>query len=333
MVHHYQKRWVFTWNADQNASLPDCKQLTSYLDSIAVEGVFQLERGLKTARLHYQGRFNLKGSRQGKRRLLELFSQAGFDVKNLTLEPERLYDSSKYCSKSETRVEGPWFVGPQAYKFNNQKMELDLKPWMIQLMKEIRHLEYTNQQHRKVIWVEDSKGGAGKSRFLKYLCFGDSEWEVEKLPIDKPDRIRMAICKMVQKKNVDIFAFDFTRTRGEDTSLKDLFEVVEEIKNGHVVSVMYGNPMSVGFNSPHVIIFTNESLSGYHHYLSADRWVPTKIQGDTLHLFKNTFSIYDPYDYKPQVLVQEERTKKNLARMSLQAKEKKRENDNEKNNI
>ena len=208
--------------------------------------------------------------------MLELFSEIA-DVTNLTFEPEKLYDSTKYCTKLETRVEGPWYVGTDVYKTKHQSLTLELKMWQETLMQEIAVLSKSKERDRKVIWIQDVNGGAGKSTFLKYLCFGQKDWNVKKMPIDKPDRIRMAVCKIVQKENVDIFAFDFTRTRGEDPSIKDLFQVVEEIKNGHVVSVMYGNPMEVGMKSPIVIIFTNEKLEGYQDYLSEDRWQPYSI--------------------------------------------------------
>ena len=70
-----------------------------------------------------------------------------------------------------------------------------------------------------------------------------------------------------------MFTFDFTRTMGEETSMNDLFQVVEELKNGHVVSVLYGNPMEVAMTSPHVVIFTNEKFEDYEKYLSRDRWM------------------------------------------------------------
>jgi hypothetical protein len=39
----------------------------------------------------------------------------------------------------------------------------------------------------------------------------------------------MAVCQIVQKQNIEMFIFDFTRTLGEDTSLKDMFQVIEEL--------------------------------------------------------------------------------------------------------
>ena len=41
---------------------------------------------------------------------------------------------------------------------------------------------------------------------------------VKKLPLDKPDRLRMMICKIVMKEDVDAFTFDFTRTLDGDIS-------------------------------------------------------------------------------------------------------------------
>ena len=279
MAHNYQKRWVFTWNSDDMNGLPNRQNLVDKLNEIVVKGVFQRERGLKTGRPHYQGRFELKGSRLGKKRLLEIFSEI-CETKNLTLEPEVLYDSTKYCTKSSTRDQGPWFVGADSYVQKMTPMELKLKMWQNQLIDELRLLEHSEHRDRKVIWVQDITGGAGKSTFSKYLSFGQKEWQVKKLPLDKPDRIRMAVCKLVLKENVDIFTFDFTRTRGEDTSMHDLFQVIEEIKNGHVVSVMYGNPLEVAMTSPHIIIFTNEKLKDYKHYLSDDRWQPYSLCPD-----------------------------------------------------
>lgn len=121
MPHHYQKRWVFTWNADSEGQQVDPQKLINFLNEVVEEGVFQQERGLETGRLHFQGRFCLKGPRIGKRKLLEMFKSLG-DLKNLTFSPERLYDSTSYCIKVESRVAGPWFVGTPQYRRKNIPM-------------------------------------------------------------------------------------------------------------------------------------------------------------------------------------------------------------------
>ena len=67
MAHYYQKKWVFTWNADESGILVDAKKLQDFLNGIVEEGVCQKERGEKTGRLHIQERFLLKGPRTGKK--------------------------------------------------------------------------------------------------------------------------------------------------------------------------------------------------------------------------------------------------------------------------
>lgn len=296
-MHNYQKRWVFTWNINDAGWMPKQKDLSALLDIYVVSGVFQLELGLTTARPHYQGRFELKGSRLGKKRLLEIFRELG-DTSQLTFQPEIVYDSTSYCTKSETREAGPWYVGTNSYKTKQQPLQLELRMWQEQLLAEMAGIDDSGKRDRKVIWIQDILGGAGKSTFSKYLSFGQKDWKVKKLPLDKPDRLRMAVCKIVQKEDVDVFTFDFTRTRGEETSMNNLFQIIEEIKNAHVVSVMYGNPMEVGFTSPHVIIFTNEKLEDYEKYLSPDRWAPYTVQSGKL--YHMTYNPQDKaYGYSP----------------------------------
>ena len=231
MIHSLQKRWVFTWNADDKGNLPSPNLVQDKLGPIASEAVFQLEIGSDTGRRHYQGRFKLL-NRKSKRSLLKIFAEI-FSTKNLTLQVEIAFDSSSYCEKIETRVGGPWYAGLAGYLSEKQEMKLELKNWQNQLLELITG-EYQNHfRNRKVIWVQDIVGGQGKSTFIQYLATNERKFGmgIEKLPIDRPDRVRSAIIKLSKKKNVDVYMFDFTRTRGDDTRLNDLFEVIEEIKN------------------------------------------------------------------------------------------------------
>lgn len=260
MINNYQKCWVFTCNSDESDQLIDHKILENLLNKISVEGVFQNEKGLKTCPTHYQGRFKLKGPRIGKRRLLEIFSQIGC-VSNLTFSPERLNNSTAYCTKSLARLEGPWFIGIDSYRAKNSRMILTFRKWQEQLLNELKSPLGETFRDRKVIWIQDEHVIAGKSTFLKYLCSQKEGLNFKKLPLDRPDRIRMIVCKMTEKEDVDAFCFDFTRTLDENTSIRSMFQVLEEIKNGHIVSAMFGAPMESIIPCPFVIIFTNENVS------------------------------------------------------------------------
>lgn len=269
MIHSLQKRWVFTWNACENNKLPSAHVLQAKLNLIAAEAVFQLERGKMTGRNHYQGKFQLL-TRKSKRALLKIFLEI-FETSNLTLQVEISYDSSSYCEKLETRIAGPWYAGLAGYLFEKENMRLDLKKWQNQLLKLISG-EYQNYfRNRKVIWVQDTLGGQGKYTFIRYLATNETSlgMGIEKMPIDQPDRVRPAIIKLSRKKNIDLYMFDFTPTRSDDTRLNDFFEVIEEIKNLYIVDIIYGNFNKAFLKPAIVVIFTNEGISKFSNYLLA----------------------------------------------------------------
>ena len=166
MIHNFQKRWVFTWNADESDQLVNHQNLEKLLNKIAKERVFQLEKGKKKARRHYQGRFKFL-TRKSKRALLQIFSEIS-EMSNLTLQVEIAYDSSSYCEKIETRIAGPWYAGLAGYLSEKQSMTLNLKKWQNQVLSLITGRYQSYFLGRKVIWVQDSLGGQGKSTFIRY---------------------------------------------------------------------------------------------------------------------------------------------------------------------
>ena len=110
---------------------------------------------------------------------------------------------------------------------------------------------------------------------------------------------------MIEKEDVDAFCFDFTRTLDENTSIHNIFQVLEEIKNGHIVSAMFGAPMESIIPCPFVIIFTNEDVSGYYSYLSKDRWqVYAIIENELLAITK-----FEPHDQNSRFMKLNEREK------------------------
>ena len=96
------------------------------------------------------------------------------------------------------------------------------------------------------------------------------------------------VCKVAEQTDIDVFAFDFTRTLDEETSVKSLFQIVEEIKNGYITSAMFGTPLEVLIENPFIIIFTNEDISLYFHYLSMDRWCCYEIRDNELFKVRKT---------------------------------------------
>lgn len=73
--------------------------------------------------------------------------------------------------------------------------------WQKQLLNLLESLLGETFKSRKVIWVQDPKGGSGNSIFLKYLSLNQEGLRVKKLPLDEPDRLRMMVSQLKRVKN------------------------------------------------------------------------------------------------------------------------------------
>lgn len=66
-MNNQARHWSFTWNTNiARHKLPNKDKLKTFLDIIAENAVFQLEKGLIKGKEHYQGCFTLIGPRRSK---------------------------------------------------------------------------------------------------------------------------------------------------------------------------------------------------------------------------------------------------------------------------
>lgn len=82
-------------------------------------------------------------------------------------------------------------------------------------------------------WIFDPTGCTGKSKFLKWVCVNRPE-EVAKVTFGTASQLRSAIISAGSRK---CYFLDLPRTSSSDDSI---LGVIEDIKNGHIVSNMYG---------------------------------------------------------------------------------------------
>ena len=86
---------------------------------------------------------------------------------------------------------------------------MTLRPWQ----KELYDFILTNRDNplireRKIIWVEDSFGMTGKSKFQKWLRIA------RKLPISTVERLISAVTKLTREQEVDLLMINLTKTKG-----------------------------------------------------------------------------------------------------------------------
>lgn len=300
------KNWAFTWEPNVlQKKLPSIDQLKSFLDTVSENAVFQEEKGTISGKIHYQGYLTLIGIRKSKKDVLEVFKDRFKNVSGLTLS--KVYDKHailNYTTKLETRVSGPYYCG--SLELHDQHYSnMELKTWQRDLyqlildVKDEKNPDHKLFKDRYIIWVSDPVGGSGKSEFIKWLRIGQKKIETRKLPIDSVDRLISSVATLTNLQQIDLFVIDDTRTKGSDTSFDDMFESIETIKNGHVVSCMYGKYVESIFKRPLLIFFTNRSPKEFINNLSADRWYPMEIKNDKI-VPTNMLGV--PLSYKEPVL-------------------------------
>lgn len=282
--------------------------------------VFQLEAGKATGVVHYQGRFTvlkksvkstfLKLLENHSNRILEKFELEDLeDVRKVdcfgllgvsqsnnidelrpliskriialaTFSPQAGSDleSTNYVTKTEGRLAGPWAVPNIYYGQDLMTMnEETMYPWQRGLFEKLK----STPDSRTITWIHDPSGNVGKSFFMKWYCFNFKD--SAKIPMGTSAQLKKSICSIGQKR---AYFVDFPRTRGKDEDLENVVSLLEELKNGWVVSAMYGVYEQLLMEPPHVVIFSN--FVPNKALLSNDRWEIYKINQINLTLHEET---------------------------------------------
>lgn len=270
--------WSLTWNDPK----PKQELLQKFLLEREWKFVYQEEEGDNTKRKHFQMRINvLKKNRMVKHTLLDVFRAGGFpeeQIKQLTPSPEsnngiKNEGSTFYCMKPE-RLAGPWsdpsFVPPtRKRKYEGEDLECMKTPygWQQDIMDRID--EPTDD--RKINWVYNKSGNCGKTKLQKYLCW-----------TKKAKRISMGLAHQIKNSlattqpDSRCFVMNIPRVSGKEEAQRELFSAIEEIKDGWVSAVMYGEEKEWYLNPPHVWVFSNELPD--KKLASPDRWRVWKLK-------------------------------------------------------
>lgn len=250
-----RKNWCFTLNnytdEEYGSIVPHFEGLGKYIigKEIGENGTPHLQGFLsankkvrfETLKKVYP-RLHLEASRGSMKQNYEYCSKDGDFVSNIEFEPEtHIYKKMTYDMLR-----------------NNQKEIVDL---------------FDEDEDplfgRKVHWFFELDGNWGKSIVCKYLVD-----QCDALIVSgKNNDILYAIQQYIQnnKKSPRIVVFDCPRCNNGHVS----FQAIESLKNGCLFSGKYEGTM-LRFDSPHVIVFSNEHPAGDE--LSLDRWVIRELK-------------------------------------------------------
>lgn len=240
--------WSITYNETINNRLPPPEKFKSALDSLEPAGyIFQLEKGKVAGKLHFQCNLRLKEKmtltdlRKALKSVLRDFYGKGC----LTLRPT--HDRKKadfYCMKEDTRITGPWLFPHDVYI--GQDLVKKFYPWQESLFKMVM----APPDDRKIPLICDRLGNKGKSVFAKTMGYNHGACVI---PLGLTSaQMKSAIVDNGPKK---IYILDLPRN---NKSFQEIFDTIEEVKRGFVISCFHGKLKELYMSRPHVVCFTNE---------------------------------------------------------------------------
>ena len=260
--------WSFTYQETVNNELPSPDKFKSALENLDPAGyVFQLESAKTTGRRHFQGNLRLKEKmgqsdlRNSLRSILRNFYGEGC----LTIRPT--HDMKKadfYCMKDDTRIEGPWLFPPEIYL--GQDLIKKFYPWQEKIFQRV----ISKPDDRSIDLICDTSGNKGKSLFAKTLGY---RYDACIIPLGLTSaQMKAAIVSNGPHK---IYILDLPRN---NKSFQEIFDTIEELKRGFVISCFQGKLKQLYMSRPHVVCFTNEFPQ--LDLLSFDMWNLYQISPD-----------------------------------------------------
>lgn len=247
------KHWAFRISENKI----ELKQLIEILDEIAKKYAFQCEKGENTGYLHYQGYFmsqNIRGIRDSAIR-----KKLGSCWLKIAISPEKLI---KYCTKEETRINGPWTknIPPALDIIKN------LEPWM----KFIESIVTGPRDLRKIWWFWDD-GNSGKSALTMYLT-------------EKYNFCTWCRCKksadilMCADRQYWVYILDF----GKTTEFYGIWDALEQLKDGMISDAKLKREIrQIKMARPTIICFANQIPLNYSEFITKDKLDIRKVSDIT----------------------------------------------------
>lgn len=245
----------------------DIDRIRADLSDICKKYCFQIERGEKTGKIHYQGRFSLM-TKKRMSETIKCLREKGWESFQLSVTSNENKNNDFYVCKEDTRIQGPFTDNNYVYIPKDVLKMSTLRPWQDTLIKNL-----STYDERTVDVIFDPIGNNGKSSITRYMMIYK---DCELLPFcnDYKDIMRMAYDVGPKK----IYLIDMPRAINKE-KLFQFFSGVETLKSGYCYDDRYKFQKRL-FDRPRICIFTNTypDIS----LLSSDMWKVWTIINDEL---------------------------------------------------
>lgn len=239
-----------TWN-----NPPDKDEVEMFFKVLLTKGVtdyiYQWEMG-EQGTLHIQFGVYFENKRT-KDSVIKMFPGCHIEV------AQNWPAVKNYCSKKDTRVDGPY--KPLTRTAKDPLRGLQLFPWQ----EEVLTIISSEPDSRTIHWFVDDTGNTGKTSLAKHICLST---EGTLFLAGKAADMKYGCCSYIdQAKNPPLRVVIVDLVRTQETFFS--YQGLEEIKNGIFFNTKYESKMVI-YDCPHVIVFAN--WMPQVEKLSKDRW-------------------------------------------------------------
>lgn len=262
------------WNRPDEMSEDDFRSKRELFQSVCRSRfenfIFQLERGKKKKRLHYQC-FAHTSPKIRSGQLEEILWETFKGVRVKPCSNNGVDALKRYCmKKDETYVDGPWMDENHYDGWDIPKRE-NLFPFQM----EILALCEPRPDDRTINYVYEEIGSKGKTKLQKFILWHKMGAFLS--PADHRDLMYL-VCQNRNKKN---YFVNIPRSIPKGFCFSDLFSALEAIKDGIIQSTKY--KCETVLQAPaHVWVFSNQAPWAYANMLSKDRWRYWTIKENSL---------------------------------------------------
>lgn len=183
-----------------------------------------------------------------------------------------------YCMKAETRVAGPW---TKRKVYLGKDLPTELWKWQADME---TLLTSECKDDRSIVWIYDSLGAGGKTKFAKYMAM---HYKMCVVQYARTENIIEAACTF---RDTPAYIVDLTRAKPKDIGGNDLYSALEAMKNG----MMNKTKFAVEFvlrDPPHVLVLAN--VMPEKGVLSRDRYIVYQLMPDhTLESVPNIWNVH-----------------------------------------
>lgn len=241
------RAWFFT---KDNATEETTAQFQYYFDnSCECEYVYQFERS-ESGMYHLQGVIRFKNPRANWPEIEAHWERC-----------RNWRQAVKYCTKIDTRVDGPW-TNIKGLKFRKTVKDVIEINGPNRHQEEMMKVIESEESDRVITWIYD-QGKTGKTTLIKHYLLKSKR----NIAVGGKTRDAIMLISQLLEQNIDpnIVFFSLTRSREQYVS----YDAIEQIKDGMAVSTKYECNCLV-FNSPKVVVMANYRPD--ESKLTEDRW-------------------------------------------------------------